>query len=289
MKRALIAVGVFLWILSICDAQLLWKIEINGCNSYVFGTHHFAPIDMIDSIPGLDRCMNEVDVMYGELDMAKMLDMESMMAIQQGMMAPSDSTLSVVLSKENYAKLDSVWQIYTGGQMPLLMIDMLKPMAVMSQLEGMIVTNDLGQNMQNIDIEMQQRAKKLGKRVVGLETLAQQMRMLMGAPIIEQAVELTSFIDEIENNKNKILQLTDAYKIGDFHKLASLVSEANIEDPKTTEKMIYRRNEQWVSTLVPLLGKERVLIVVGAGHLPGERGLLNLLQNKGYNVTPVRR
>lgn len=289
MKRALIAVGVFLWILSICDAQLLWKIEINGCNSYVFGTHHFAPIDMIDTIPGLDRCMNEVDVMYGELDMAKLLDMESMMAIQQGMMAPSDSTLSVVLSKENYAKLDSVWQIYTGGQMPLLMIDMLKPMAVMSQLEGMIVTNDLGQNMQNIDIEMQQRARKLGKRVVGLETLAQQMGMLMGAPIIEQAVELTSFIDEIENNKNKILQLTDAYKMGDFHKLASLVSEANIEDPKTTEKMIYRRNEQWVSTLVPLLGKERVLIVVGAGHLPGERGLLNLLQNKGYNVTPVRR
>ena len=54
-----------------------------------------------------------------------------------------------------------------------------------------------------------------------------------------------------------------------------------------TDILLYNRNRNWVAKLKTLLPSKALVIAVGAGHLPGEQGLINLLRKEGYNVTPV--
>lgn len=279
-------------IMVLCNAQLLWKMEpTNGGKvSYVFGTHHFAPKSILDSIPGLETALESVDLLYGEVDMGQMNDIEVMMQLQQFMLAPKDSTISKVLSTAEYLKLDSVWSKYMGEMLPLKMMDMLKPAALMTQMEAAIATKELSSYNanDNIDIIMQQRAKLLNIPVRGLETIAQQMGVLMGNSLASQAQDLMEYIDSIGENIDKIAELTEAYMKQDYISLSHLIEESNKEDSESAETLIYQRNENWIPILLSQLPDKSLMIVVGAGHLPGERGILNLLSKANYKVTPIR-
>ena len=54
-----------------------------------------------------------------------------------------------------------------------------------------------------------------------------------------------------------------------------------------TDILLYHRNQNWVKKLKTLLPEKSILVAVGAGHLPGEKGVINLLRKEGYKVTPV--
>ena len=57
---------------------------------------------------------------------------------------------------------------------------------------------------------------------------------------------------------------------------------------KYADLLLYNRNRNWVKKLETLLPMEKLVIAVGAGHLPGDKGLINLLRKAGYKVEPVR-
>lgn len=86
------------------NAQLLWKISGNGLKqpSYVFGTHHFAPLNIVDSIPQLLTTLRSIDQVCGEIVMDDMQTPAVMQAIQQGVVIPGDTTLQMMYSPEQY-------------------------------------------------------------------------------------------------------------------------------------------------------------------------------------------
>ena len=73
MKKLFLTLAVIVASMS-CNAQLLWKVSGNGVkgDSYLFGTHHVAPVDMLDRTPGFNDALKGVDAVYGEIDMAIM-------------------------------------------------------------------------------------------------------------------------------------------------------------------------------------------------------------------------
>ena len=81
--------------------------------------------------------------------------------------------------------------------------------------------------------------------------------------------------------------IADAYKAQDLNKIEELTIR---EDPATTSYMdllLYGRNRKWVNKMKELLPEKSLLFAVGAGHLPGEKGLITLLRKNGYTVTPI--
>ena len=273
------------------EAQILYKVEKPGQDkpSYLLGTHHLAPLSAVDSIRQLPDIFNSIDKLYGEIDMRNMTDPANMMAMQKMIVAPADSTLDMLLSPAQMDSLRNVWDKYSGGAIPLDLMKMMKPNLISSQLAVFMSTKNLPSfnAMENIDLTMQNRAIAAGKEVKGLETMEYQIDLLYGSPISKQIQTLLETIRSADEDSSKAVELTDAYMAHDIDRLLELMLQSENKDPETAERLIFARNENWVKELTEILPESSVLVVVGAGHLPGERGLINGLEKEGYIVTPI--
>jgi uncharacterized protein YbaP (TraB family) len=106
-----------------------------------------------------------------------------------------------------------------------------------------------------------------------------------------QAQQLVKMVDDADSGKgnevNDIKILTDAYRNQELTKLDELTKE----DPTIggfADILLYDRNANWVKKLQGLMPGNSLVIAVGAGHLPGKKGVLNLLREAGYKVEPVK-
>ena len=261
-----------------------------GKTSYVFGTHHFAPLSMLESVKGLDAALRNADKVYGELDMQAAMDPSALMGMQQMMMAPADSTIDKVLTAKQLADLNMAWAKYGTDQIPLNALYVLKPAGLSTQLAALMsakVLPDINVG-QGIDNELQVRARKAGKPVAGLETMEFQTQMLLGDPISKQAEDLVETIEDIDAEAGKLVRLTNAYLAQNYKDIETICAESVLKDPESSEKMIISRNNNWMKQLAPEMKNTNLLVVVGAGHLVGDKGILNQLKQAGYIVTPVK-
>nr|HPN59012.1 TraB/GumN family protein [Chitinophagaceae bacterium] len=133
-------------------------------------------------------------------------------------------------------------------------------------------------------------AKQQGKKIKGLETMAQQAGFLDSIPYKYQAAELVKYIDSAgtDNGQSTMMdQLFDAYRNQDLKKLEDLMLDSDAGMSSFSDILLYRRNANWVMKLKTLMTDKSLLVAVGAGHLPGEKGVISLLRKAGYTVTPV--
>lgn len=292
MKKFLTSLLLLTFIATISNAQLLWKISGNGLEkpSYLFGTHHIAPISMLDSVAGFNEAFNAADKVYGEMVMSDSKTPQAQQAMLAYVMAPQDSTLTAVLAPAQIDSVNAMLQKYMGPMASVNQFDVLKPSMVCT-----VVALAQSQRAfpafnpeQQLDTEIQTRAAAAGKEVGGLETLDDQCKALFGSPIIEQAKELMDLV----RNDNKSLEmahtLANAYMAGDLNKMLEIIEDPTMGAGENAEKLINKRNANWVGIMAGLLPTASILIAVGAGHLPGEKGLISLLRNEGYTVEPVK-
>lgn len=273
------------------SAQVLWKVEKPGNNhtTYILGTHHFAPVSMLDSIPSINDVIKNSDRVYGELDMAVSTSPEAMMGMQQYLVAPADSTLDKVLTTQQLDSVKTVWNHLTGGQAPLEMMYAMKPATLSTQIAAIMAMQIFPElnPLEGLDMTMQNRAKEFGKPVAGLETMDFQMKMLYGRPIAKQAEGLMKTIADIDTEEVRAKELAQAYMNQDLDAILKAMIEEE-SDPEEYEQILYSRNDNWVRQLLQEMPNESLTVVVGAGHLPGERGVLQQLKNAGYTVSPVK-
>ena len=82
-------------------------------------------------------------------------------------------------------------------------------------------------------------------------------------------------------------EMFDAYKKQDLEKLEKMMVETDMGMAGFTDILLYHRNQNWVKKLKTLMADKALVIAVGAGHLPGDKGVISLLRKEGYKVTPV--
>lgn len=280
---------------STASAQLLWKITspASSAVSYLLGTHHFAPADMASRIPGLEKALSEVTDLYGEIDMSVMTDPMTMAGIQQLMVAPADSSLSTVLGPERTKRLaDFMTSLQPGidGNSLVRQMDIMKPAAVSSSITAMIASRAIsGFNpMQQLDATMQNMARDKGLKVHGLETAQWQMQLLMNGSLARQADQLMEVVDNSDRYIGLNKKMIDAYLAGDLSSLNDMILDPTYGfNADESQRLIYDRNDNWTALLSGILSTASVIIVVGAGHLPGPKGVICQLRDKGYTITPV--
>lgn len=287
----MLTLAVLLGAVTGANAQLLWKISGNGLSkpSYMVGTHHVAPISTLDSIKGFDEALESADAVYGEVVMADMNAPEAQQKMMAMAMAPADSMLTVVLTPEQFKMVDSVVQKYTMGQTTLAQIAMMKPAIVgvqLAMLQSMKAFPGFNAAEQ-LDQEVQRRGEAAGKKIGGLETVDFQLNMLLGEPIATQAEDLVDMARKDEGMEEFAHKLADSYRAQDLDEMLRLMLDSEMGTSEAEmERMITSRNVTWVESLKTLLPEESVMICVGAGHLPGDKGLINLLRSAGYTVEP---
>ena len=275
------------------QAQLLWKVSGNGLQkpSYIFGTYHLAPLSTKDSIAALPQAMQDAQQVYGEVVMADMMKPEFLALMQQQMMLPADTTLKSLFTQEQYETVGRLVKEYM--QMDLAMLDRLKPAALVQQLSVLFcLKHTPGFNPQEqLDTYFQQEAAKQGKKVAGLETIQSQVDVLYGTPLRRQAENLYCMASDTAKQIRQANELVSAYAAQDIDRLLRLMEEKEGTscDPQPEEmaQLLYNRNENWVKQMPAIMQAAPTLFVVGAGHLPGDKGVLRLLQEPGYTLEPM--
>lgn len=301
MKKLYLTLMFVLVAVFCADAQLLYKITGKNLEkpSYIIGTYHLAPASFVDSIPGAKAAFESVEQVCGEVDMAEMESMESTQKLMAAMMLPDGKSLSDVLTADEMDRLNAYMKATIGADFtnPLIKSQMgsMIPMAISTQLQLVQfkrITPDFNP-MALIDSYFQQAAKKTGKPVIGFETVDFQISVLYtGSTIERQKQQLFCMIDNAEYSVAMLKELVGAYFAQDMAKLYEVTEEKRGDGcdstPEEDEALIFGRNADWVEKMPAIMADKATLFVVGAAHLPGERGVLELLRQQGYTVEDVK-
>ena len=265
--------------------SLLWKISGNGLAkpSYLYGTIHMLCADDALLSPQFRTIIAKAEEVYFEVDLDNMFEM---MSVIGKMKMRADTTLRDLLTADEYEKVRSYFES-RSSILPFSMLETFKPILALSTLQEGSMECDNTAMMEQV---IMQEAKKSGKKIKGMETMAYQAGVLDSIPYRLQAQQLVSYIDNINQHKSEDTELRDmmsAYRSQDLKKLEDLMLKTDMGIGSFTDILLYNRNRNWVVKLKKLMPDKSLLIAVGAGHLPGDKGVINLLRQAGYSVTPL--
>lgn len=264
---------------------LLWKISGNGLErpSYLFGTVHMICKDDAFISNNLQSAIAKADRVYLELDMDNLFEMVGAM---MKMKMNNDTTLADLLTPEEYQKAKQYFEANVT-MLPFSVLETYKPLVASSLL---MESSTLCEQQVAMEQLIMDEAKRNGKRIDGLETMAYQMSIFDSIPYKLQAQELLKSIstdDKASSGDKEYKELIEAYKDQDLKKLGEMITKSDAGMMQYQDVLLNNRNRNWVSKLKTILKDKAVVVAVGAGHLPGEKGLINLLRKEGYTVTPV--
>jgi uncharacterized protein len=267
------------------ENTLLWRISGNGLQapSYVFGTIHMICADGIQLSDSLQNAISKADAVYLELDMDNMMEM---LGAMRKMKMRGDTTLANLLPQKDYLAVKAFFQD-KGSPIPFSMLETFKPMLAAATLMESSVSCDNSVAMEQL---VMKEAKKSRKSIKGLETMGYQLSIFDSIPYKLQAEQLAAYIahqDSGANAKDDFAKMENAYKSQDLKRLEELTLEDDMGISRFTDLLLYNRNRAWVAKMQTIMPGSSLVFAVGAGHLPGELGVLNLLKKKGYKVEPV--
>jgi len=263
------------------DTALFWSISRDGEPAgHLLGTIHSEDPRVLDfSVVFIDKLSsNQVFAMEMVPDLPTLQRLTEFMQYQDG------STLESRVGAERYAKLQSALSQY---QVPSDWISRMKVWAAMMTLS--VPPPETGFFM---DFSLSLRAAGAGLKVVGLETLEQQLSFLEDMPMGQQLELLDLAIAENEKVRDIHQQMVNSYLAGDLQALRAQAEE-QLDQIEPDAKQYFMkqgidlRNRRMLQSLLPQLHSNRVFVAVGALHLPGETGLIQLLRTQGYQLKPL--
>jgi len=264
---------------------LLWQISGNGLQrpSYLFGTIHLICSGDAVLSDSLKKAIQGSDAVYFEVDMDNLFEM---LGVVRKMKMRDDTTLADLLDKADYEKVKKYFED-KGTLLPFSILETYKPLLAASML---METGSECESPEAMEEVIMKEAKNYSKNVKGLETMSYQMSIFDTIPYKMQAMQLVKYVDDADKGQtdNKEYdKLVQAYKDQDLSKLEELTKSTDMGISNFTDILLYNRNANWVEKLKTILPDRSVVVAVGAGHLPGERGVINLLRKAGYTVKPI--
>jgi len=265
---------------------LLWQISGNGLQkpSYLFGTIHLICSGDAVLSDSLKNAIQSSDDVYFEVDMDNLFEM---LGVVRKMKMRNDTTLADLLDKEDYQRVKKYFEA-KGTMLPFSILETYKPLLAASMLLEPGTDCESPEAMEEV---IMKEAKNYNKNVKGLESMNYQMSIFDTIPYKMQALQLVKYVDDADKgatDNKEYDKLMKAYKDQDLSKLEELTKSTDMGIANFTDILLYNRNRNWVEKLKTILPEKSVVIAVGAGHLPGENGVINLLRKAGYTVKPIQ-
>lgn len=266
--------------------SLLWKITGNGLKkpSYLYGTMHTSDSRVFNFSDSLMPFFNASKAYAMELDPVTAFDFSILSKITMG----KGYSLKKMIPDTDYVFLDSVMRKEVG--MSVKIFDNVAPVFTMSLLEmksmGLSDSSIKG-NKEVLDVYFHNLAKKKKKKLIGIETVEEQLGALNSLTYQEQADMLLVELHAMRNNSSEGTELVEYYLQQDLDKLAAMNSVTDMPD-KFYTALVTDRNIRMADRIAVFIQEQPVFVAIGALHLPGQGGVIELLRKKGYTVYPVR-
>lgn len=261
------------------SSSLLWKMEGKDLKkpSYLFGTIHLIPAKDYFEPNGLENAFQQSELLVGEMDMSDMAAMT--MEMMSNLTMKNDTTIDMLVTPEEYKKLNDKF-VSTMG-MGLDFMKTFKPMI----LSTMMMQGVSSEESKSYELELLEKAKSKGIPMAGLETLKEQMSFLDALPYTYQAKELIKMMDQ-DQNDGEFQKMVEVYKSQNLDAMVNMVREQGENSPMENI-LLNDRNKNWIAKIEKFASEKPTFFAVGAGHLGGPTGVIALLKEKGYKITPV--
>jgi uncharacterized protein YbaP (TraB family) len=266
---------------------LLWKIERSDQDqpSYLFGTIHMIPSDDYFLPSGLDEAFEKSKEVVFEIDLDEMSGMESILGMLSNLMMKGGTTLKDLLTPKEYSEVSAYFE---KMGLPMFLLGKVKPMFLSMLAEVNMDPSEMqSEDVKSYEMELYQRAQDANKNVGGLETMKYQMSLFDSIPYKEQAKMLVEAVRGTDEDSDMFDQTVVLYTHQDVEQMANMAGNMSGEDAGYENALIYQRNKNWIPIMAEMMKNGPVFFAVGAGHLGGEQGVLNLLKKQGYKVSPV--
>ncbi len=272
---------------------LLWKIEKPGVEaSWLYGTMHLTDPRVLKLSNAAQKAYQAANMVVIETD--EVMDPKGIMKVMaespELMMFTDGTTLEKIIPAD---KLSAVKTALSERGISLGSVNRMQPWMLTSMLA--LPVCEMARKKQGIaflDIKLAQEAKDKGKQIAGLETIRDQLGAMASLPAkfhIDGVVEMLALGPKM---KDIFETMTVLYVQGDIGMIFPLMRSVSPDGTASgqnyaefEEKMVNARNRTMAEHAEPILARGNAFIAVGALHLPGEQGLVSLLQKQNYKMT----
>ena len=263
----------------------VWKVQGDKSTVYLAGSVHVLKEQNYPLPAVFNQAYTNSSVIYFEIDPSLMQDPATAMKLAARAQLPEGETLKSRLSTETYSNLVARLK---AAELPAEMFSQMKPGMVAMTLV-MLEVQKLGCDPElGLDMHFEKRARADKKSVKSLETLEFQIELLTGMSKEEEEGLVKSTLTDLGNLGKELDDMLKAWQTGDDAALAKLLNESMVEFPVLYKRLLTDRNQTWAGKLEGILkGDQNVMIVVGAAHLVGKDGVVEMLRKKGFKVTQL--
>ncbi|MEZ4938223.1 MAG: TraB/GumN family protein [Crocinitomicaceae bacterium] len=263
--------------------SLLWKIEGNGLEkpSYLFGTMHLIeeeywvfPESLEERVKDCDRLVMEVEDISnaaGALDLMKAKEGETL----KDMFTPEQYDSLMNIGAEAMGMGKEAFEKVFGGMKPFGIISAMSKASFKGATKSYEMTLISLANLNKIEKG-------------GLETIEQQLGFFDQIPAEKMKTIILETMKTVGEDNGEMEEMMKIYKEQDLDKLGKFMIEQSPEMMENEEVLLKGRNKAWIPKIEEFAKSGQNFIAVGAAHLVGDEGVINLLREKGYTLTPIR-
>ena len=277
---------------------LLWQGRMGTHQVSLFGTIHVPDARVLALAPVVRQAFDRADRVVTEIP----LDASTQAELAMALLLPEGQRLRAIIGDARFARLESRVRAAIAPTAPEVapliaaMLDRLKPWAAMAQLATLEYLPDLLAGRTSLDAQLYADAAAAGKKVGGLETVAEQAGTFDVFSAEEQSALLDEALRELESPTPAMTgaALVGWYLEGNGEKLAAALQQGNgdaVLARKFQAEVLIKRNHRMADRIEALRREapaETVFVAVGALHLVGPENLPQLLQARGYDISRVR-
>ncbi len=286
MKKILSLLSLCLLIISCAKKEqplqnsLLWEISGNGLEepSYLFGTIHITCDATLKN--KVKNALDQTSLLVLEID----LDDLDVNAFIEGLHMTNNTTLADLTTDDEYETLKTFAKNHI--RKPLEEMETYKPYHIYSA----VYPTMLDCPMESFEVELMKIAQQQNKEILGLETVEEQMKVFEDISYETQLKFLLNAAnDDLKEEKEIFQQMLDVYDAEEINKLIDLIAYSS---EKVTDNyldvILNDRNKKWIPKIKSYSMEQPIFYGVGAGHLAGKEGVINLLRQEGFTVKAVK-
>jgi hypothetical protein len=261
---------------------LLWEVKSKDgkMTSYVYGTMHLMDAKLFYFPKKLEKTLLKSDVLCMEI--ANLND-------------PDLSPDALFMTNETLADYFSVAQmdsIYRWAEKALLMnkeqfntnFNKAKPFLLMQFL----LQSSLPENSKSYEKEFENLAIKNKISISGLESVMEQLNLFTSFSKNEQTEMVMSSLRDEAKAKSSFEQMQQIYLTQNIDELYSFIKKESDSPIANSRVFLENRNQNWIPQMEKMMENKSVFFAVGAAHLAGPEGVIELLIKKGYTLTPIK-
>ncbi len=262
---------------------LLWEVKSKDgkTTSYLYGTMHLMDADLFYFPKKLEKLLLKSDVLCMEISNVKDSDLSP-----DALFLKNDETLTDYFSN---AQMDS---IYRWAEKSMLMnkeqfntnFSKAKPFLLLQFL----LQSSLPENNKSYEKEFEDLATKNKKSHVGLESVTEQLNLFSGLTKKEQVEMVMSSLRDEANAKSSFEEMQKIYLTQNLDDLYAFVKKESDSPINSSRAFLEDRNQKWIPVMIEMMEIKSVFFAVGAAHLAGPEGVIELLLKKGYTLTPIK-